>query len=507
VVLGCASPDSRVELAVHWDQPIGTVRPQLLGHNAVWSRGGLGIWDDAAHAVRPEVDALVTQLHPGMLRFPGGSRAMLYHFDETIGPYAERKPQCDTFTGALDATTWGMDEALLYAEQRGAAVTLVTPWGDGTPERAAAMVAYANATMSSTFMIGVDANGRDWGTAADWAARRAANGHPAPYGVSLVEIGNEQYLSLRPGTDICGTDRAFTQAERLENGVYIPSTARDVAQQVSKTARLIKTIDPAIRVGAPALTDVLGIQMDPATAISDVDHNLATGDAWNPTLLALAGADFDFFVLHIYDFSSTPDRVRLADQLGQAIDAIHALGSTQSFAVTEFGTLYDGDTQLNALISADFVRVAAERGVLASLRHILIEDQPSGLFATSAAILGDTHLQTPGYHAMAALAAALQPIAVGWSAPDPEIEVLATHDDATHTLGITVIDRRLEPTPIELALPLPPGSWHGSQTIESAEFLTSPDVTVDQTDIDATGELRFTLPATGLAVVRLSSTS
>jgi hypothetical protein len=270
---------------------------------------------------------------------------------------------------------------------------------------------------------------------------------------------------------------------------------------------LIKTIDPAIRVGAPALTDVLGIQMDPATAISDVDHNLATGDAWNPTLLALAGADFDFFILHIYDFSSTPDRVRLADQLDQAIDAIHALGGTQSFAVTEFGTLYDGDTQLNALISADFVRVAAERGVLASLRHILIEDQPSGLFATSAAILGDTHLQTPGYHAMAALAAALQPIAVGWSSPEPEIKLLATHDDAAHTLGITVIDRRLDQTPIELALPLPPGAWLGSQTIESAEFLTSPDVTVDQTDVDTTSELRFTLPANGLAVFRLSSTS
>jgi hypothetical protein len=196
--------------------------------------------------------------------------------------------------------------------------------------------------------------------------------------------------------------------------------------------------------------------------------------------------------------------VRLADQLGDAIDAIHALGGTQAFAVTEFGTLYDGDTQLNALISADFVRVAAERGVLANLRHILIEDQPSGLFATSAAILGDTHLQTPGYYAMAALAEALQPVAVGWSSPQPEIEVLATHDDATQTLGIAVIDRRLAQTPIELALPLPAGTWHGTQTIESADSLTSSQVTVDQTNIDANGTLGLTLPANGLAVFRLT---
>ena len=503
MLLGCSGSDSRVEIDVHWDQPIATVGPQLLGHNAVWSRGGLGIWDETNHAVRADVDALVTQLRPGVLRFPGGSRAMLYHFDETIGPYADRKPQCDTFTGELDATTWGMDEALRYAEQHGAAVTLVTPWGDGTPERAAAMVAYANATTSSAIEIGVDANGRDWGTAAEWAARRAANGHPAPYGVPFVEVGNEQYLSLRPGTYVCGTDRPFTQAERLENGVYIPSTARDVAQQIAKTARLIKQIDPAIRVGAPALTDVLGMAMDPATAISDVDRDLATGDAWNPTLLAVAGADFDFFVLHIYSFSSSPERVRLADELAQTIDALHALGGSQSFAVTEFGTLFDGDTQLNALISADFVRVAAEHGVLASLRHILIEDQPSGLFATSAAILGDTHLLTPGYHAMAALAGALQPVAVAWQSPQPQVVVLATRDDATQTLGIAVIDRRLEPTPVDLALPLPPGHWHGTQVIEAADSLTSADIQLERTDIDASGELAFTLPANGLAVFRL----
>jgi len=142
--------------------------------------------------------------------------------------------------------------------------------------------------------------------------------------------------------------------------------------------------------------------------------------------------------------------------------------------------------------------------VLANLRHILIEDQPSGLFATSAAILGDTHLQTPGYHAMAMLADALQPVAVDVSSPEPQVTVLATRDDATDTLGIAVIDRRLVQKPIELALPLPAGQWTGTQTIESADSLTSSDVQLDQTPVDARGQLAFTLPANGLAVFRLS---
>src|SRR6185312_342330 len=114
MLLGCSGSEP-AEIAIHWDQPLATVSPRLLGHNAVWSRGGLGIWDETSHAVRPDVDALVTDLRPGVLRFPGGTRAMAYHFDETIGPYADRKPQCDTFTGQLDATSWGMDEALRYA--------------------------------------------------------------------------------------------------------------------------------------------------------------------------------------------------------------------------------------------------------------------------------------------------------------------------------------------------------------------------------------------------------
>lgn len=505
LMLGCSSSDSRVELAIQWNQPIATVGPRLLGENAVWSRGGLGLWDEARGAVRPDVDALVTDLHPGMLRFPGGTRAMIYHFDETIGPVADRKPQCDTFTGQLDGTTWGMDEALRYAEQHGAAVTLVTPWYDGTPERAAAMVAYANADAASSVAIGVDANGRDWGTAGEWGARRAANGHPAPYAAPFVEIGNEQYLSLRNGKNVCGTDHAYTQAERIENGVYIPSTARDVAQQISKTAQLVKQVDPHILVGAPALTDVLGMEMDPATAISDVDRDAATGDAWNPTLLAVAGADFDFFVLHIYDFSTAPERVQLADQLSQTIEQLHALGGSKSFAVTEFGTLFDCDTQLNALISADFVRVAAEQGVIANLRHILIEDQPSGLFATSAAILGPDHELTPGYHAMASLAEALQPVAVASKSPVPDVVALATRDAATQTLGIAVIDRRTTGKAENLAVALPPGHWHGTQTIQDADELTDTAIRVDRSDVDASGNVELTLPAHGLAVLHLAA--
>ncbi len=495
LLVGCAAEPPAVD--VDWSAPIGEVSPRLLGHNAVWSRGGLGLWDETTKAVKPDVEPLVAGLKPGMLRFPGGTRAMLYHFDETIGH--DRKPQCDPFTGEFDDTSWGMDEALRFAERIGAETTLVSPWHDGTPERAAAMVAYANAMPDSTVMIGRDANGRDWGTAGEWAARRVANGHAAPYGVPMLEVGNEPYLDLPTGKSVCGTQHPYTQAERLEAGVYIPSTARDVATQVAKTVDLVKRVDSTILVGAPALTDVLGVQNDPATAISTVDQKLGTGDAWNPTMIAESHADF--FVLHIYSFGAMTDRVRLADQLRTAITDLRGLGA-HDFAVTEFGTLFDAETQLNAIISVDMARVAAEEHVLASLRHILIEDRPSGLFANSAAILGEGHDLEPGYHAMAALATSLQPIAV--RAEQSEIVTLATRNDATDTLGIAIADRRLAMMPADLAVTLPAGSWRGELLIESASSVTGTDVSIERMGLSASNALSVSLPPNGIAVVRLS---
>jgi hypothetical protein len=499
----CAAP-SAPALDIDWDTTLAPVSPRVVGHNAVWARGGLGLWDDTQRAVRADVAALVDDLHPGVLRWPGGTRAMAYHFDETIGPVADRKPQCDTFTGMTDATTWGMDEALAFAEAHGAEVTMVTPWYDGTPEHAAAMVAYANADASSTVALGTDANGRDWGTAGTWAARRAANGHPAPYRVRFLEVGNEQYVTLKPGTNVCGTDHAYTQAERLANGVYIPSTARDVAHQISLTARLVKQVDPEIAVGAPALSDVLGQTVDPATAISAVDAQTGSSDAWNPTLVAISGDDFDFFVLHVYSYGSDPERVRLADDLRHDLERLRTIDNRHGFAVTEFGTLFDGDSQLSALDSADFVRVSVEEGVLANLRHILIEDSASGLFATSAAILGADHELTPGYHAMRLVAAAVQPVAVTWQAPDPEVVALATRNDALDTLGIVLIDRRLADTPLTLALPLPAGTWTGDIATLAASSVTGTDAVLDTTSVTARDRVSVTLPANGLVVVRLA---
>ena len=99
---GLLGPIAAVE--PDWGREIGRVSPRHFGHNTVWVRDGLGVWDSSRTPPGPveAVVRLIEDLKPGVLRFPGGTRAMRYHFAGAIGPPAGRAPQCDTFTGMTD---------------------------------------------------------------------------------------------------------------------------------------------------------------------------------------------------------------------------------------------------------------------------------------------------------------------------------------------------------------------------------------------------------------------
>ena len=502
----CGDDGSSQGIAVtpDWSQTLAPVGPNVVGHNAVWSRGGLGLWDETAAAPNAQVISLVADLQPGVLRFPGGTRAMRYHFDQAIGPVAQRTPQCDPFTGMTDATHYGLDEFLRVAEQTHADVTLVAPWVDGTPQEAAALVAYVNADASSTVVIGADANGKDWGTAGSWAMRRAQNGHAAPYSIHYLEIGNEQYHDLAVGPpNSCGRMSVFRQDERWVGTMRIPTTAADHATQVALYATLVHAVDPAIKVGASAYSTYDG-HSNAADAIADLDARMGTGDAWDRRLVQDGGA-LDFFIIHPYDFSTNDFRITLAEKVRKTIQDLHALAPAKDVAITEYGFLFDGGTLLNALVSADMVRVAAEEKVLLALRHILIEDRTDEPFADSAAIAGPDHALSPGYHVMRLLAHNLAPNAVKVTSNDPDVVALATRDDSGATLGILVIDRRTKAGPtraVEVALPS--GSFAGNQTLVTAPQLSATDVSVTETPTTGSGTLHVMLPPHSLVVLRLA---
>ena len=142
---------------------------------------------------RPDLAEMLYNLHPKFVRFPGGcfvegqeSPANAFHWEKTIGPIEEREGHKNVNWGYRTTDGIGFDEYLQMAEDFGAKplyvvnvglwhggktpVDSLQPWIDETLNA----LEYANGDVTTKY-----------------GALRAKNGHPAPYNIEYLEIGNE----------------------------------------------------------------------------------------------------------------------------------------------------------------------------------------------------------------------------------------------------------------------------------------------------------------------------
>lgn len=135
--------------------------------------------DARAHGgLRPDLLQALQGLRPAFIRWPGGSFASSYFWEDGIGPVAARKYHPNPIWGGYsDYYSFGTDEFLELCRQLNAEPLVVLPANQTDP----AHVRYA----------------MDWvhylndPPTTEWGRRRAANGHPAPYDVRLFQIDNE----------------------------------------------------------------------------------------------------------------------------------------------------------------------------------------------------------------------------------------------------------------------------------------------------------------------------
>ena len=140
---------------------------------------------------RPDLLAMLKQMQPSVLRFPGGchvegpSFRFAYHWKPTLGDPAARDGWWKK-EGYYNGNGIGMHEYLLLSEELGAEPVYVLNCGMGdrwvgTPEEIKVFV--QDGLDAIEYMIGpVDSV---------WGKRRAEAGHPAPFRLRTVEIGNE----------------------------------------------------------------------------------------------------------------------------------------------------------------------------------------------------------------------------------------------------------------------------------------------------------------------------
>ncbi len=141
---------------------------------------------DNVDGFRPEVIALLRQLHSGFWRFPGGNFVSDFSWYNAVGDRDKRPPTFDYAWHAVQPNDVGLDEFMTLCRLIGAQPYITVNAGFGDAHSAAQEVEYMNGPVTERL-----------------GAMRAHNGHPAPYHVQFWDIGNEPYGTWQLGrTDL-----------------------------------------------------------------------------------------------------------------------------------------------------------------------------------------------------------------------------------------------------------------------------------------------------------------
>ncbi len=211
---------------------------------------------DNLNGWRRDAVGLLRDLGATVYRWPGGNFVSGYDWRDGIGPRDERPPRPNPAWAGVESNDVGIHEFLDLTRLLGAEPYVAVNMGLGTPEEAAALVEYANASTRTAL-------GR----------LRAQNGRPPPFGVSWWGVGNEMFGNWQLG--------------------FMP-VARYVKKH-NQAALAMKAADPSIRL-------------------------VAVGDSgsWDRAMLENCAARMDLLSEHIYA-REDPDPVRHTRGLAAAI--------------------------------------------------------------------------------------------------------------------------------------------------------------------------------------------
>jgi len=152
-------------------------------------------FDKQPNGFRPDIMELLAAMHPKFLRFPGGNYlegntiSERFNWKKTIGPIQDRPGHKSPWgywstdgMGLLEFLKWCQDLHMqpLLAVYAGYSLggQHITPGPDLAP--------YVQDALDEIEYVTGD-------TSTKWGAQRAKDGHPAPFELNYVEVGNEDY--------------------------------------------------------------------------------------------------------------------------------------------------------------------------------------------------------------------------------------------------------------------------------------------------------------------------
>lgn len=217
---------------------------------------------------RADTTSIARSLNSGMWRLPGGNFLSDWDWHGAIGPRDKRPPMFDYAWSAMQPDDIGMDEWMDLTRIIGVEPYVTVNAGLGDANSAAEEVEYLNGPATSP-----------------WGARRAANGHPEPYGVKFWNIGNEPYGWWQIG-------KTSLDYFMIKHNAF---------------AKAMRAVDPSIvLIGSGAMPD----QGHPKgtkenASLESVAPKFGTEWDWTGGLLAQAWGNFDGLSEHWYDQPET----------------------------------------------------------------------------------------------------------------------------------------------------------------------------------------------------------
>jgi alpha-N-arabinofuranosidase len=125
--------------------------------------------------IRNDVVAALKAIKVPNVRWPGGCFADEYHWRKGIGP--DRPATLNpNWGGVIEPNSFGTHEFLDFVEQIGSEAFISVNLGSGTPQEAAEWLEYLTTDQPTAL-----------------AKERARNGHPAPYKIAYLGLGNESW--------------------------------------------------------------------------------------------------------------------------------------------------------------------------------------------------------------------------------------------------------------------------------------------------------------------------
>jgi alpha-L-arabinofuranosidase len=154
---------------------------QFVEHHPLSPYGGIWVGPGSnipnTRGIRNDVVAALKAIKVPNVRWPGGCVADEYHWRDGIG-LPDKRPATfnPAWGGVVEPNTFGTHEFMDFVDQIGAEAYVMVNAGSDTPNEAANWIEYM--TTSEPTRLGKE---------------RAANGHPAPYKVGFIGIGNESW--------------------------------------------------------------------------------------------------------------------------------------------------------------------------------------------------------------------------------------------------------------------------------------------------------------------------